>query len=114
MTALVGTSIACAAARKRGRELVSDCPCVFRSASQGKETIAQQLERGGWKAARVRGGQVWRCPIHVKHAPDGPLLEALARAADPADAQPAFSGFEAPNTDDHRVAPAGGKPGRSS
>lgn len=101
---LAGTSILCAAAKRRGRELVSDCPAAFVSAAKGKETIAQQLDAAGWRAASVRGGTVWRCPIHVKHKPDGDLLESLARRPDAKDAQASLMGLEVHNADDHRVA----------
>lgn len=105
MTALAGTSITCAAAKQRGRELVSDCPAVFTSSSKGKATIAEQLDAAGWRASKVRGGVIWRCPIHVKHKPEGLVLESLARAAEVAkDRQPSLAGLEATNADDHRVA----------
>lgn len=78
MTRLVGTTLRCTAGKSS-----APCPGVFQTQATG-ETAREQWQSRGWTEVKLTGGVGYRCGLHSKFDPQGPVY--LARA-DEVDAQ---------------------------
>ena len=54
-----------------------------------------QYEASGWEEVKVAGGVGFRCPLHAKFDPDGPVYAARAWEHDAGDRQQAMDIFAA-------------------